>query len=185
MNRRAITLTDIRILRAFRMGEGVLAGGAAPAWAEVLQEAIDRQVVVDLMRENFPVPREELGARLAALKARFEPDEWQRLLASFGMTEDGIKSQLEDILKYERMVAIRFGQSTEIAVQELQDYYDREYAPSQKSSGQEPKPMTEVLGEIEEQLKDRKRESEISAWIRELRGEAEIRIHEECLENLK
>jgi hypothetical protein len=185
VNRRAITLTDIRILRALRLGEGASPRGAAPAPAEVLQEAIDRQVVVDIMRESFPVPREEVDARLAALKARFEPDAWQSLLAEFGITESSIASYLENILQFERMVAIRFGQQPELTVQELQDYYDREYVPAQKSAGQEPKPMSQVLSEIEQQLRDRKREAEISVWIKGLRNEAEIRIHQECLENLK
>jgi len=185
VNRRAITLTDIRILKAFRLGEGVSPRGTVPAPAEVLQAAIDRQVVVDIMRESFPVPREELDARLAALKARFEPDAWQSLLAEFGITETGIASYLEDILQFERMVAIRFGQQPELTVQELQDYYDREYVPAQRSAGREPKPMSQVLSEIEQQLRDRKREEQISAWIKGLRNEAEIRIHPECLENLK
>jgi hypothetical protein len=185
VNRRAITLTDIRILRAFRLSERTPPTGAALAPAEILREAIDRQVVVDIMRESFPVPREEVDARLAALKARFEPDAWRSLLAEFGVTESGIASYLESILQFERMVAIRFGQQPELTVQELQDYYDREYLPAQKSAGQEPKPMSQVLGEIEQQLRDRKRDEQISAWIKGLRNEAEIRIHQDCLQNLK
>jgi len=185
VNRRAITLTDIRILQALHLGEGVLSGAAASSPAQVLQKAIDRQVVVDGMRQSFPVSREEMEARLAALKARFEPDVWQRLLGTFGITEEGIESYLENILQYERMVAIRFGRPPEVTVQEMEDYYRSEYAPAQKSSGLEPKPMSQVLGEIEERLRDRKREAQISDWIHGLRAQADISINEECLQNLK
>lgn len=185
VNRRAITLTDIRLLQALHLGEDVRSAAAASSPAQVLQRAIDRQVVVDVLRENFPVPREEVGARLAALKARYEPDEWRRLLDTFGITENGVESYLENILQYERMVAIHFGQPPLVTVQEMQEYYSREYVPAKKSAGVEPEPLSRVLGEIEESLRGRKREAQISDWIRSLRAQAEISVHEECLQNLK
>ncbi len=185
VNRRAITLTDIRVLQALHLGEDASAGAAASSPAQVLQRAIDRQVVVDVMREDFPVPREEVGARLASLKARYEPDEWRRVLETFGITEDGVESYLENILQYERMVAIHFGQPPLVTVQEMQDYYNREYAPAKRSAGIEPEAMSQVMGEIEGRLRDRKRQVQISDWIRSLRAQAEISVHEECLQNLK
>ena len=185
VNRRAITLTDLRILRAFQLDEGAPAGAVTPMPSDVLQKAIDRLVVVDLMRGNFPVPQEEVEARLAALKARLAPDAWSRLLAEFGITERGLQSYLESILQYERMVAIRFGQPPEVAAEEVKDYYDREYAQAQKASGLEPKPMSQVLGEIGQRLRERKRDAQVSAWIQGLRGQAEIGVHNECLAGLR
>ncbi len=185
VNRRAITLTDIRILSAFRLGETLAPEGQTPAPREVLQKSVDRHVVIELLRENFPISPDDLDARLAGLKARFEPDEWRRLIDTFGISESGLASYLENILQYERMIAIRFGQPPGVTVQEIEDYYARDYAPAQASSGLEPKPMSEVLGEIEERLRDRKREAQISDWIRGLRDQAEISINEECLQNLK
>jgi hypothetical protein len=184
VNRRAITLTDVRILSAFRLGETPAAVGQPPTPREVLQKSVDRHVVIELLRENFPVSPDDVAARLAGLKARFEPDEWRRLTETFGITESGIASYLENILQYERMISIRFGQPPGVTVQEIEDYYAREYAPARALSGLEPKPMSEVLGEIEERLRDRKREAQISDWIRGLRDQAEISINEECLQNL-
>lgn len=185
VNRRAITLTDIRILTAFELGEPPAADGALPAPRLVLQKAIDRQVVVDLIRGNIPIAPEEIAARLTALKSGLEPGEWQLRLETFGITEKGLESYLETILRYERMVNIRFGRPPEVTVQEIEEYYNREYAPSRRSSGLEPRPMAQAASEIEERLRDRKREAEISEWIRGLRAQTEIRIHDECLENLK
>jgi hypothetical protein len=184
VNRRAITLTDIRILSAFRLGDAPAPAGKAPTPGDVLQKAIDRHVVIELLRGNFPISRDDLDARLAGLKARFEPDEWRRLIDTFGITESGLASYLENILQYERMISIRFGQPPEVTVQEIEDYYARDYAPAQALSGLEPRPMSEVLGEIEERLRDRKREALISDWLHGLRAQAEIRINEECLQNL-
>jgi hypothetical protein len=185
VNRRAITLTDVRILSAFRLGETPAPGSKTPTPREVLQKSVDRHVVIELLRENFPISPDDVDARLAGLKARFEPDEWRRLTDTFGITESGIASYLENILQYERMISIRFGQPPGVTVQEIEDYYARDYAPAQALSGLEPKPMSEVLGEIEERLRDRKREAQISDWIRGLRDQADISINEECLQNLK
>jgi hypothetical protein len=185
VNRRAITLTDVRILSAFHLGETSAPGAKAPTPREILQKSIDRRVVIELLRENFPVSRDDVDARFAGLKARFEPDEWRRLIDTFGITESAIESYLEHILQYERMIAIRFGQPPDVTVQEIEDYYTQEYAPAQRSSGLEPQPMSQVLGEIEERLKDRKREAQISDWVHGLRAQAEISINEECLQHLK
>ena len=184
VNRRAITLTDLRIIRVFRLGEESPSGEAAAPEA-ILQKAIDRLVVVDLMRGNFPAAEEEVDARLGALRGRFEPGEWQRLLAGIGITEDGLRSYLENFLQYERMVAIRFGQPPEVTVEEMQNYYDSEYAPARRSAGLEPKPIGDVMGEIEERLREQKREAQISDWVRGLREQSEVRVHEECLAKLR
>lgn len=185
VNRRAVTLTDVRILREFGIGEEA-APGSAPATPEsVLGRAVDRLLVVDLMRGNFPVPGEELDARLAGLKGRFEPADWQRRLTEFGIAESGIRSYLESLLQYERMVAVRFGQPPEVGPEEIQNAYDREFAPARAAAGLEPLPLDRVRGEIEETLKARKRQAQISDWIQGLRGQAEVSFHDECLASLK
>ncbi len=43
--------------------------------------------------------------------------------------------------------------------------------------------MSQVLGEIEARLRERKRDAQVSAWIQGLRSQAEIGVHEPCLEN--
>ena len=185
VNRRAVTLTDVRILREFGIGEEA-APGSAPADLEtVLERAVDRLIVVDLMRGNFPVPGEELDARLAALKGRFEPADWERRLADFGIAESGIRSYLESLLQYQRMVAVRFGQPPEVDPEEIQKAYDREFAPARAAAGLEPRPLDQVRGEIVETLRDRKRQAQISDWIHGLREQAEVSFHNECLASLK
>jgi hypothetical protein len=185
VNSRAITLTDVRILQAFDFEGRREAGAPAPAPAEILRRAIDRQVVVEMLRESLPISREEEDIRLKSLKGRFAPAEWQRLLETFGIIENDLRSYLQKFLQYERMIAIRFGRTVDISVREIQDYYDTEYIPAQRSAGLEPKPLVGVLSEIEERLKERKRESQVSAWIQDLRSQAEIRVHQECLDRLK
>jgi hypothetical protein len=182
VDNQAITLTDIRIIQAFVLwGEGA----GAPTPMEILQRTIDRRVVVGLMRQSLPIAREDVEARLQSLRARLAPAEWQRRLETFGITEGDLRSYVEDDLQYERMISIRFGPRADISVKEIQDFYDNDYVPAQRAAGQEPKPMVQVLNEIEARLRDQKRESQISAWIRDLRSQAEIRVHASCLEQLK
>jgi hypothetical protein len=183
IDNQAITLTDIRIIQAFDLWGEAAAG--APTPMEILQRTIDRRVVVGLMRQSLPIAREDVEARLQSLRARFAPAEWQRRLEKFGITEGDLRSYVEDNLQYERMISIRFGPRADISVKEIQDYYDNDYVPAQKAAGQEPKPMVQVLNEIEARLRDQKRESQVSAWIRDLRSQAEIRIHAGCLEQLR
>lgn len=181
----AITLTDVRILRSFDL-LGPAPPGAPPlSPAQTLEVAIDHRVVVGLTRQSLPVPKEEVDARLKSLEARFTPAEWQSRLAQLGMTEDDLRPYLEEVLQYEKLITARFGQGADIGVGEIQDYYDHVYVPTMKAAGLEPKPMVQALGEIEDLLKNRKKESQVTAWIQGLRSQAAVTVHAACLDLLK
>jgi hypothetical protein len=185
INNQAITLTDLRIIQAFELWGKTEPGAPESTPMGILQRTIDRRIVVGLMRQGPPIAREDVDARLQSLKARFALAEWQRRLEEFGISESDLRSYVEDDLQYERMISIRFGPRPDISVKEIQDYYDNHYVPAQKAAGQEPKPMVQVLSEIEARLRDQKRESQVSAWIADLRSQAEIQVHAGCLDRLR
>jgi hypothetical protein len=185
IDNRAITLTDLRILRAFFLGpvESGLAAAASPG--DILDQAIDRKVIANLVRENVPVSREEVDDRLKQLMGRFSPADWQRLIEMFGLNSDDLRPYIEEVLQYEKMIAIRFSQSVDVSIREIEAYYRDVYVPAQKAGGQEPRPMVQVLSEIEARLKTQKTETQVLAWVRSLRAQAEIRINDQCLGQLK
>jgi DNA polymerase III gamma/tau subunit len=182
---RAITLTDIRIFQAFSIGRADSAASPAVSLRDILDKAIDRKVIANLVRENVPVSKEEVDDRLKELTSRFNPAEYQRLLETFGLTADDLRPYLEEVLQYEKMVAIRFSQSVDVSIREIETYYSEVYVPAQKARGEEPRPMVQVLSELEARLKNQKTETQVSAWVRSLRAQAEVKVYDQCLGQFK
>jgi len=182
VNGRAITLTDIRILRDFCV-EGELEPQAhGGRLREVLEKAIDRRVVIELVREDIEVADPEADALLARWKERLGPFAWPERLAAYGLQEEGLRPYLEEIIRYSKLINLRFGRGTVISLPETESYYEDVYAPSERAAGREPRPLAEAALEIEARIKAEKKEQQAASWVRSLRAQAEVKIFDHCLE---
>ena len=184
VNGKIITLTDVRILQAFAIGPEQRES-RTPSLREALEEAIDRRVVIDLVQENVEVSKAEADELLIRWKGRYPSGQWQEQLASFGLEESGLRPYLEELIRYVKIIGLRFGEGVEISLSEIEDYYNEVYAPSEREKGEEPKPLTQALEEIETRIRREKAGGQAAAWIQSLRAQAEVRINGRCLEQAR
>jgi hypothetical protein len=182
VNGKAITLTDIRILREFAILPDAGSAASPGTLRQVLEEAIDRRVVIDLVREDIEVSAEEADEFLSHLKRRLGAGRWQAALARFGLPEEGLRLYVDDLIRYVKTIDLRFGPKVEIEPQAIERYYDEVYAPFERESGREPKALSEARAEIEVWIRSTKSRELAAVWVRSLRGQADVRIHEACLE---
>lgn len=182
VNGKALTLTDIRILREFAIRPEPWNGTEARTLRQTLEEAISRRVVIDLVREDAEVTQEEADQLLALWKGRFETGQWEERLAAYGLQEKSLRPYLEEMIRYMKTIDLRFGQSVEISPQEIERHYEEVYAPSERAVGREPKPLAEVSAEIEALVKREKAGRQAATWVSSLREQAEVQINERCLE---
>lgn len=185
VNGKAMTLTDIRILKEFAVLPDTWSATLPETLRQALDEAIDRRVVIDLVREDIEVSAEETDEVLARLKRRVGAGQWQAMLAQFGLPEEDLRPYVEDLIRYVKTIDLRFGPKVEIDPQASERFYEEVYAPSQRESGREPKPFSEAQAEIEVWIRSLKSRELAAVWVRALRGQADIRIHEACLEQAK
>jgi hypothetical protein len=185
VNGRALTLTDIRILREFASGPEDKDVSSRRTLRQTLEEAIDRRVVIDVIRENIEVTDAEAQDLLSRWKRRFPAGRWQAMLDVYGLTEEAIHPYLEEMIRYMKTIDLRFGRSVEVSPQEVQQYYDNMYGPSERALGREPQPLAQAAAGIEILIRQEKAEQLAIAWIRSLRSQAEVRIHEGCLEQAR
>jgi hypothetical protein len=185
VNGQIITLIDFRILQAFAIGPGGTGGDSASSPQQILDGAINQKIVIGLGRENISVTKEEVDNQLKELLGRLEPEDRKRKLDEFGLTEDDLRPYLEEKLLSGKMIALRFSQIVNVSLKEIETYYSGKYVPAQHAQGQEPKPMIQVLGEIESRIKEEKTSHQIASWITSLRDQAEVRINSNCLEQIK
>jgi hypothetical protein len=185
VNSQIITLTDLRILRAFSI---TLAGSGEESpipVRQILEGAIDQKVVIGLVRENISVSREEVNGLLDELKQNFDPGEWASKLDAFGLQPADLEPYLREKRMYEKIIGLRFGQSIDVNLQEIERYYDDVYAPAQRAQGKEPEPMVQVLNNIEARIRREKTEQQVASWVHSLRGQADIRVNSDCLQKIE
>lgn len=180
-----VTLTDVRILKAFSIGRDYSAQKSAAVLSQILNDAVDRKVILSLVRENIAATDEEVSDQMSILKAPFDPGQWVRKLEEFGLAEDDLKPYLKEIILFNKIIGLRFSQSSEVGLQEIETYYNEVYLPSQQAQGQKPKPMLQILTELEARIKSDKTQQQVNDWIQSLRTQAEVRINDRCLEKIR
>jgi len=180
-----ITLTDIRILLAFSIKPEVAGDESPSPVRQILEGAIDQKMIIGMIRENTAVAGEEVSALLAELKKGFGAEEWQRKLEAFGLEEQDLNPYLEEKLRYQKIIRLRFIQNVEVNLKEIEQYYGEIYVPAETAQGREPRPMTQVLDDIEAQVKKEKTAIQVASWLRSLRGRADITVNAGCLELIK
>lgn len=185
VNGQIITLVDLRILQAFGIAPGETDGGPARSAREVLDGAIKQKVVLGLGRENITATKAQVDQEMEKILGRFSAEQRKQKLDEFGITEDSLRPYVEEKVLYQQMLALRFAQVVNVSLKEIEDYYREKYVPAEKEKGKEPKPMIQVLGEIESRIKAEKTSGQISAWITGLRDQADVRINTSCLEQIK
>jgi hypothetical protein len=185
VNGRALTLTDVRVLQALAAGPGAEETSSRRTLRQTLEEAIDRRVVIDVIRENIEVTEAEAQALLARWKRRFPAGKWHGMLAAFGFKEEAIRPYLEEMIRYLKTIDLRFGGAVEVSPEDVRQYYEDVYEPSERALGREPEPLAQAAAEIEILIKEERAEQLARAWVRSLRSQAEVRIHEGCLEQAK
>jgi len=182
VNADIITLSDIRIIQAFGIGKGETGRVDAQTLRQTLEEAINRRVVIELVPENIAVTADEVDQLVQRSKENLGPGEWQKKLDEFGLEADDLKAYLREVLVYERIISLRFSQSVGVSLKEIESYYNDVYLAAQKARGEEPKPMIQILDDIESEIGKEKIERQISLWIKNLRQQAEVSINVRCLE---
>jgi len=185
VNGEALTLTDIRILNEFAISPEPWVGTKPRTLRQTMEEAINRRVVIGLVREETEVTQQEADDLLVRWKGRFRAGQWEERLAAYGFQEEALKPYLEEMLRYVKTIDVRFGPEVEIDPQEIERHYQEVYVPSERAMGREPKPLVQVTAEIESRIKHEKAEQQAATWVRSLRAQAEVRINERCLEQAR
>ncbi|MEW5900458.1 MAG: hypothetical protein AB1715_03240, partial [Acidobacteriota bacterium] len=135
INNRIITLADIQVLAAFSPATGDAGKPSPPTLRQILEEAINRKVVLDLVRENVVPTEDEVGVLMKTWKEQTDPEEWQRKLAGFGFAEDDLKPYLEELVLFNKIIELRFTPSFDVNLQEIETYYNEAYVPAERALG--------------------------------------------------
>lgn len=176
VNDSIITLTDLKIADAFGLYKYEFEGKADSLLSSILERMVNQKVVIEATRENISVEKAELKAELERVSEGLGSEKFQKRLNEFGLGLEELEGYLKEKIMYQKAISRRFGQEVILSLEEIETYYSEVYSPAQEERGLEPRPMTEILGEIEMTLKQEKMKRQIAEWINNLRKQADVEI---------
>jgi hypothetical protein len=176
VNEKVITLTDMRIAETFCLYDEEIDPGAENIHQLLLEMMVDQKLVV-LLAGAEAVEKEEMDSFQDKIIEKMGSGELERKLEEFGMDRDDLREYIRDKIIYQKIIKRRFGQGVIVSLEEIEDFYKGRYVPSQKEKEVEPKPMMEILKEIESTIKQEKAMSNVKDWINNLKTQADILIY--------
>jgi len=175
INDEVITLIDIKIVKAFGLFEDMTDGTGVTA-SQILERMIDQKLVIQLSPKNIAVDEDELDEYQEMLTSRLGKDLATKALDEFGLVWADLRAYIREKILHQKIIYQRFGQTVVVSLEEIEDFYQRRYIPSQTEKGRETQPMMEVLREIESTIRKSKIERQIQRWLMNLKKQADIQV---------
>ena len=176
VNEEIITLTDVKIFSIVAKVHDDQTGNYKNGLRSYLDQLIDQKLVLQMTDEY----REITDADIQRFKSKIETsdyrDQFYENLSSLGLIYEDIRVYVEEMLLFERIITQRFNRAAAVSLREIEQYYQEVYIPRQQAEGLNPKPMVDILDEIETAIKKEKIDEQVKEWIAKLREEADIEI---------
>ena len=176
VNDEVITLTDVKIVQSFGLFDDMPESQETDEQMQILNRLIGQKLVVQLASERITVTEDELENFLSDVVQRTNPELAGKTLLAFGLDWDDLKSYIREKLLFQKIISQRFNRGVIVSIEEIEEYYEQVYVPSQREKNLSPQPMIEVLDKIEGDLQQLKVESQVQEWITNLKREANIEI---------
>lgn len=168
-----IAESEVRELAAFQQ----LVEGRAKPRAELIRELAEQWIVRgDANTAKFPRPSQaDVDHAYSALVKQFKsPGEFQARCAAAGLTEAGVRRMLGEQLYLSRFIDFRFRPAAQISDQDVDKYYQEEFAPQLKARGDPVPPLEDVDDTIREVLIQRAISARAAKWLDEMRDRLKI-----------
>ena len=176
VDEQVITLTDLKIAEAFGLYEDELEEESDKRLFRLLERIINQKIVITATSEDIIIEEEEIEAELKKAEEKLGTGEFQRRLEEFGLRLESLKTYFKEKILYQNILSRRFGQGVPVNLEEIENHYRQIYIPSQEKKRLKPRPMMEILDEIESAIKQEKIKKQKTDWINNLKKQAEIEI---------
>lgn len=176
VNEEVITLTDVRIAEAFGLYADEIGEDVEQPRLLILDQLIDQKVVIQFSGENVRVNENRLDEVMRRITERLGADEAERRLDYFGLDWENLKDCVREKVVYQTIISQKFSKVNPVSLKEIEEYYQNNYLPAQREKGSDPKPMMEILDELEDGIIQEKVRAQIEDWIRKLKDKSSIQI---------
>jgi len=171
VNDEIITVTDLRIVKAFGMWDSNESAEGESLYPLVLENIINQKLVNQFTGQETNIDDNDIDDFLTDKKEGLE-----ERLGDFGIDLTDLRDYCAEYLSYKKIISDRFSRSVVVSLREIEAYYDQVYVPEQEAKGEPVKQMVDILPEIESAVKEKTTSVQVEEWIHSLRNKAEIQI---------
>ena len=145
-----------------------------------LQHLIDRQLLkaqmghASYMEPNDEALQQDIDKVRAQVPNGKDEATWQKLLASYRLTEPAIKEHLRVEVQTMNFVEVRLRPNIHIPEEDVEAYYHEELIPDLQKNGGEVVALTDVAPRIRELLTQQRMDEMLDVWLHNLRQQADI-----------
>jgi hypothetical protein len=146
---------------------------------DLASKLVDRILIRQEMEGGvFPSsPKSETDAAMRATRQRFPTEDAYRAARNrCGVSEVELVRYLELQNEVLDFIDFRVRPGLQISSEDIRAYYDEELVPTWNKNNEAVQPLEAVRDQIVALLTEREVNSRLDAWMKELRGQAEIRI---------
>ncbi|MCU0237155.1 MAG: hypothetical protein MUC72_08750 [Acidobacteria bacterium] len=143
----------------------------------VLNELITHKVISLEYGDEFNLGEEDFEAVQTQLLQR--SGSLEQLLATLGqfaMSWGDLEGFIREKVLYEKVLREKFPLELAIPFEEIEEFFQRDYLPSQLQLGLEPRSLAEMAPQIEKYLRTLRMEKQQSAWLGEIRSAYKVEI---------
>jgi len=176
VNTDIITMSDIDKSLFFYSSVGSKESGEENLYLRELNNLINYKVVFLEFRDQFVLTEEDFENVQRSMIERYGSlEEITVILEKFDMDMKDFRMFLTEKIFYEKVIEDKFKLGVVIEFSEIEEFYNNEYLPSQKSIGVEPKSIIEMTPEIESYLRGKKVSKELSIWLEGIKASYSIK----------
>ncbi len=145
-----------------------------------LQHLIDRQLLKAQMGDaNYMQPKEgTLQQDIDKVRAQVpngkDDAAWQKLLASYGLNEAGLKEHLRTEFQTMNFIEVRLRPTVHVQDEDVEAYYREQLIPDLQRTGGTVIAFPDVAPRIRELLTQQRMDEMLDAWLHNLRQQADI-----------
>ncbi len=149
------------------------------------RQALDRLIDQELLREQMKdsdfdrAQPEEIAKRVGELRqqhAARNDAAWASDLARYGLSPRSLERHVRLEINLARLIEIRLRPNVRVDAGSIEAYYRSEFLPQLRQAGVQDIPLVAVTPKIEELLAQKRVNELLTAWLRDLRGQSEIRL---------
>jgi hypothetical protein len=170
-----ITESEVRELAALQE----LVDGRSKSREEIIRELADQWIVrQEATATSFGQPsQEDVDRAYEQLVKQFPPpEEFKRRYAALGLSEAAIRRLLQQQLYLSRFLDRRFRPAAQVDHDQIEAYYENEFAPQLKARSEAVPPLDDVEDTIREVLIQRAITERSKKWLDDTRDRLRIEI---------
>ncbi len=177
VNEEVITLSDIEKSLFFYPVIRSKGESDEDLYSRQLDNMINYKIVYLENRSQFPLKDADFeNIRIETIRRYGSLEQFRKILNNFDMNESDFMEFVREKVLFEKVVKEKFKFKINVSVSEIRDFYNSKYLPSQKSLGMTPGTMIEVTPDIENFLRIKKINEQLSGWINEIRKSYKVTI---------